>query len=341
MKKITNQEFIKRAQAVHGNKYDYSLTEYKKSSKKIKIICPNHGAFTQAASDHIRGRGCRECAGVERWTTKRFIKKAKELFGNKYCYDLAECNGINDKIKIICKKHGRFSQSAKSHLKGSGCKECSKEKISEFQKERFQNIKYNTKKRTCKYCDKEMDLNYDNFPVCGKYSSGETRFLHKCRDCKNKHKRNYWKTYYPKNRKKINQQTLKSNKRHREKINKKTRQRRKIDPKFRLDENHSRNIRKALKGNKKGRSWENLVGYTIDDLKAHLESLFEPWMTWDNWGRYNPDGPKTWQIDHVIPKSWFNYTCPEEPEFKECWALSNLQPKESLENITKRNNFAG
>ena len=57
-------------------------------------------------------------------TTEEFIKKAKEIHGNKYDYSKAEYNGSKTKLCIVCKEHGEFWQSPEIHLKGSGCKEC-------------------------------------------------------------------------------------------------------------------------------------------------------------------------------------------------------------------------
>ena len=63
-------------------------------------------------------------------------------------------------------------------------------------------------------------------------------------------------------------------------------------------------------------------------------------MNWDNQGIYNPktwdDNDTTtwkWQIDHIIPESDFNYITPNDPEFKECWALKNLRPLSAKQNI--------
>jgi hypothetical protein len=56
-----NEEFINICKDVHNNKYDYSLTKYINSSLKIKIICPNHGLFSQTPSYHISGHGCPIC----------------------------------------------------------------------------------------------------------------------------------------------------------------------------------------------------------------------------------------------------------------------------------------
>ena len=95
--------------------------------------------------------------------------------------------------------------------------------------------------------------------------------------------------------------------------------------KYRLDKNISRAIGESLNGNKAGRSWEVLVGYTLDDLTKRIEKQFTPGMTWKNYG--------DWHIDHIIPKVHFNYTTAEHIDFKRCWALKNLQPLWSEDNM--------
>lgn len=77
--------------------------------------------------------------------------------------------------------------------------------------------------------------------------------------------------------------------------------------------------------------------YTIHQLMAHLESQFEPWMTWENHGLYSVHR-KTWQIDHIKADSHFTYKCPTDQEFLDSWALRNLRPLESMANILKSNN---
>lgn len=111
------------------------------------------------------------------------------------------------------------------------------------------------------------------------------------------------------------------------------RNRRIYDLKFKLNEIMANAIRLALKGNKKGRSWEKLVGYSLNQLKRHLEKQFQPGMNWRNYGFYG------WHIDHEIPISAFNFEKPEDMDFKKCWALSNLQPMWAKENIAKSNNL--
>ena len=95
----------------------------------------------------------------------------------------------------------------------------------------------------------------------------------------------------------------------------------------RLNHNMSCTIQAVLKGAKNRRHWETLVGYTTKDLKQHLEKQFKPGMTWENYGQ--------WHVDHIIPKSAFSFTNPENPEFKKCWALANLQPLWENENCSK------
>lgn len=86
-------------------------------------------------------------------------------------------------------------------------------------------------------------------------------------------------------------------------------------------------VYRALKKNKAGYRWEHLVGYTVDELKRHIESLFWPGMSWENMGE--------WHIDHCVPRSAFRFTKPTDPQFIECWSLSNLQPLWKLDNLRK------
>jgi len=104
---------------------------------------------------------------------------------------------------------------------------------------------------------------------------------------------------------------------------------RRNDPIIRLNENISANIRHSLKRNKNGWHWEGLVGYTLEDLKKHLESQFKDGMNWENYGE--------WHIDHKIPISYFNIISSKSKGFKKCWNLENLQPLWSFVNLKKNN----
>ena len=78
-----------------------------------------------------------------------------------------------------------------------------------------------------------------------------------------------------------------------------------------------------------GRHWEGLVDYTLDDLIQHLEKQFQVGMNWANHGRYG------WHIDHIKPKASFSFTSSDDIEFRQCWALDNLQPLWAEDNLRK------
>lgn len=122
--------FIEKAKLVHGDKYDYSLVDYKSSEKsKIVITCKEHGNFEQTAHAHLCSQGCEECKRYSRLdgrrlTTEDFIEKADKVHNNLYLYTKSEVKGNKNKVIITCKKHGDFEQSPNSHLKGRGCRKC-------------------------------------------------------------------------------------------------------------------------------------------------------------------------------------------------------------------------
>jgi predicted transcriptional regulator len=92
--------------------------------------------------------------------------------------------------------------------------------------------------------------------------------------------------------------------------------------------------RMKQRGSSKNRkSVIDILGYTFEQLKTHLESRFEPGMTWENYGQ--------WEIDHIIPDSWFNYSSTDDEDFKKSWALGNLQPMWAASNRKKSNKYSG
>ncbi|WP_078598676.1 DUF7487 domain-containing protein [Evansella clarkii] len=122
--KLSTDEWIKRAKANHGERYDYSLVDYKNRDSKVKIICAVHGVFEQIAGNHTKGKGCPKCAPNARMTLSSFIKKANEKHNNKYDYSETKFTRNRDKVIIKCGEHGAFEQEANSHIQGSGCPEC-------------------------------------------------------------------------------------------------------------------------------------------------------------------------------------------------------------------------
>lgn len=96
-----------------------------------------------------------------------------------------------------------------------------------------------------------------------------------------------------------NKETLRINKRNYEK------KKRNTDPLYKLKSNTRRFISNAIKKRnytKKSRTHE-ILGCSFEDFKSHIESLWEPWMTWENYGLYNGQSDYGWDIDHIIPQS--------------------------------------
>lgn len=122
-KSSTLEEFIKKAENIHGNKYDYSKSIYEKSRIKIEIICRIHGSFYQTPNDHLMGCGCPMCSGKKK-TTETFIEAAKKIHNNRFDYSKTIYTKGLDKVIIICPEHGEFLQTPKDHLTGRGCLKC-------------------------------------------------------------------------------------------------------------------------------------------------------------------------------------------------------------------------
>ena len=128
-KRLTTEQFIEKAQKVHGDKYDYSKVEYINSHSKVCIICKEHGEFWQKPNHHLHGCGCPKCKGEKiknrcRKTVEQFIADAKNIHGTKYDYSKVDYKGNSIKVCIICKEHGEFWQKPLDHLHGHGCPKC-------------------------------------------------------------------------------------------------------------------------------------------------------------------------------------------------------------------------
>ena len=113
-------------------------------------------------------------------------------------------------------------------------------------------------------------------------------------------------------------------------------------PKDPIKEAH-RKLRSSMKGgisrklrlrqlSKSNKSVTKILPYTLHELMTYIESLWQPGMSWDNYGE--------WEIDHVIPDSWFIYSSTDDEGFQNSWALTNLQPLLKIETRHKSNRFA-
>lgn len=121
----------------------------------------------------------------------------------------------------------------------------------------------------------------------------------------------------------------------RRKVARESARRKRASPAGKLEHRIAVAVSSALRGEKRGRSWKRLLGYSVEELKGHIESLFRDGMSWREFaaGKIH--------IDHKIPKSKFAYTTPEDIEFRRCWALENLQPMWANENLSKRDRVLG
>lgn len=140
MKKITREKFLLRAREKHGDKYDYSRVHIEGMLKKVVIICPLHGAFTQSPQHHLRG-GCNRCGQANARATqaaarnadpdfrdrkrrrKAFIARARTVHGDRYDYSRVVYVNVSTKVEVVCRKHGAFFVTPDNHFR-SGCPKC-------------------------------------------------------------------------------------------------------------------------------------------------------------------------------------------------------------------------
>jgi len=194
---LTTEEYIQRAKKIHGDKYDYSLTDYKTSLSKIKVICKIHSEFEILANLHISGSGCQKCSYEQQGknqtiTPQEFVRRANEIHNNKYDYSLLEYKTTKDKINIICPIHGIFNQCANSHMNGRGCRKCYFEKLKlslikttdDFiiQSSKIHNNKYDYSKSIYTACKNKLII---ICPKHGEFLQEATKHMHGhgCRKC--------------------------------------------------------------------------------------------------------------------------------------------------------------
>lgn len=117
----TLEKFIKNAQKVHGDRYDYSEFDFLSPVTKGRIICKEHGGFDQTPRSHMYGYGCKECGFVATGNGLRsslavFLMEAHKVHGSRYDYSQFEYITSKTKGTIVCKEHGAFEQSPEVHV---------------------------------------------------------------------------------------------------------------------------------------------------------------------------------------------------------------------------------
>ena len=105
---MNTEDFVKKAISIHGERYNYSLVDYKNNKTKVKIICSVHGVFEQTPSKHTNcSQGCKFC-NKKYLFVEDVITKIKKYHGEEYDYSQVEYINSKSNIKLICKKHGVF-----------------------------------------------------------------------------------------------------------------------------------------------------------------------------------------------------------------------------------------
>jgi very-short-patch-repair endonuclease len=133
--------FVEKSRVIHGNKYNYDKVNYVDSHTKIIIICNEGHEFEQQPTRHLSGQGCKYCNEkaiknsepitnvvvpriTNKWTTEKFIEKAKEIHGDKFDYSMVNFISYKKKVVIKCLKEHIFEQAPDGHLRGNDCKQC-------------------------------------------------------------------------------------------------------------------------------------------------------------------------------------------------------------------------
>ena len=86
MHRLTNEEFIAKSKIIHGDKYDYSITQYNGYENDVEIICPIHGKFKQNADSHLQGHGCQLC------NTSKLELEFKQMLDSCGVEYISQCN---------------------------------------------------------------------------------------------------------------------------------------------------------------------------------------------------------------------------------------------------------
>jgi len=243
-----------------------------------------------------------------------------------------------------CKIEKELSEFIKDNTKKDGlktqCKSCTKqwrennkdyykewkEKNKDYYKEWRENNKEKNKKKTENNKEKNKKKRENNKEKIKEYrkeyyQNNKEKLKEYYKNNKEKIKIN-GKEYYQNNKNKIN-----DNK------NEYQKNKRKVNPLFKLSTNIRILITNMIKvkGYKKNIKTETILGCSFDEFKLHLESKFQHWMSWDNYG--NPkDGllelNKSWDIDHIVPLS----SAKTEEEIIKLNHYDNLQPLCSYTN---------
>lgn len=202
------------------------------------------------------------------------------------------------------------------------CKRCNREKYYE----RLKEGRYDKKgSKECSRCNETKDSSEfrTHKSYCKKCENKQTYESRK--DIQYENNKEYLKEYYRNNRDKINKR-----------LRLYVKNRIESDELFKLNRLIRRVVNDSFSRSEydKNNKTEEIIGIKFDELKLYIESKFEDWMTWENYGLYNGELNHGWDIDHIIPLS----SAKTEEELIKLCHYTNLQPLCSYTNrYVKRN----
>ncbi len=218
------------------------------------------------------------------------------------------------------------------------CKPCRNEVVKKYRKENSDKVKASKKKYRINNPEKTK-LWAKNTLINNKEKVYERnkRYVDNNKDKINEYQRNYRKENFEKI-KQHNIQYYIDNSEHIKKVNNQYKyNRKKVDPVFKLSHNIRTLIYQGIKkfGFNKNSKTANILGCSFDEFKLSIESKFESWMTWENYGMYNGELNYGWDMDHIIPTS----SAKTEDELLKLNHYSNLQPLCSKTNRDIKRDF--
>lgn len=129
-KRYDTETYVQLIKRIHGDKYDYSLIEYTSMHDKVKVIYKDK-VYEINAFNFINGALPERVSWSRLNTKEEFIEKAVNVHGDRYVYSQVEYTKSREKVNIICKKHGVFSQTPNAHIEGAGCSKCYRDFIND------------------------------------------------------------------------------------------------------------------------------------------------------------------------------------------------------------------
>lgn len=236
----------------------------------------------------------------------------------------------------IVKEDGDFSPSQLVRS-GGVCRPCCTEKARKYREENMDKVRAYEKEYRPKYLEEHKEEKKASNRAY--YEENKDRIKTQTKEYREENIEwalEYAKQYYQDNKEELKERAREHREEYKPRRNELQNEARKNNPFEKLKHNVSNLIRITIQrqgSSKAGNSIIDHLGYSIEQLKNHLESLFEPWMTWNNWSKYDPNiwddnnsTTWTWQLDHIIPQSDLPYNSMTDDNFKRCWDLSNLRP---------------